>query len=194
MTEGRDVRHVILMEHISLDGYLAGPEGEMDWINVDDDVWDYVHPVIDGADVVVWGRVTYQMMEGYWPTAPDKPDATRHDIHHGRWLRDATKIVFSNSLTELTWPKTKVLKGDPGDAVASLKRERGKDILLIGSASLAHSFIRLGLIDQYRLTVNPVLLRGGTPLFPSEGGKADLKLVDVKALASGVVALHYQKP
>jgi dihydrofolate reductase len=132
------------------------------------------------------------MMEGYWPTAADKPDATRHDIHHGRWLRGARKIVFSSSLTESTWPNTHIVNGDPGDAVAALKREPGKDILLIGSASLAHSFIRLGLIDHYRLTVNPVMLGAGTPLFPGAGGKADLELVDVKALRSGVAALHYK--
>ncbi len=187
------MRNVILMEHISLDGYLAGPNGEMDWIRVDDDVWAYLHPVIDGADTVLWGRVTYEMMEGYWPSAADKPDATPHEIHHGSWLRDATKVVFSNSLTGSTWRNTRFLKGDPSAAIAALKRGRGKDILLIGSASLARSFIGLGLIDEYRLTVNPVVLGAGMPLFPGTGSQADLKLADVKALESGVVALHYKK-
>jgi dihydrofolate reductase len=188
------MRSVILMEHISLDGYVAGPNGEMDWIRVDDDVWACLHPVIDGADTVLWGRVTYEMMAGYWPTAADKPDATHHEIHHGRWLRDATKVVFSNSLTGSTWRNTRILKGDPSEAIAALKRERGKDILLIGSASLARSFIGLGLIDEYRLTANPVLLGAGMPLFPSAGSRAALRLAHVKALESGVVALHYEKP
>jgi len=188
------VRNVVLLEHVSLDGYLAGPKGEMDWIHVDDDVWDTVHPVIDDADAVIWGRVTYQMMAGYWPTAADQPDASRHDIHHGRWLRDATKIVFSNSLKASDWPNTRLVRGDPIPAVASLKREPGKNILLIGSVSLAQTFIRLGLIDQYRLTVNPVLLGAGAPLFPSGGSQVGLKLVEAKALQSGVVALHYERP
>ena len=187
------MRNVILLEHTSLDGYLAGANGDMDWIHVDDEVWDCVHPVIDSADAVIWGRVTYQMMEGYWPTAADQPGASRHDIHHGMWLKNATKIVFSNSMTASSWANTRIVKGDPSDVVASLKRERGKNILLIGSASLARNFIQLGLIDEYRLTVNPVVLGAGTPLFPSVGSKAGLTLADVKALRSGVVALHYKK-
>ena len=93
------MRRVILLEHVSLDGYLAGPEGEMDWINTDDDVWHYVHPVLDGVDTVIWGRVTYKMMEEYWPTAPDRPDATQHDV------------ALSKSLTQSTWPNTRVLHG-----------------------------------------------------------------------------------
>lgn len=186
------MRKVILLEHTSLDGYLAGNDGDMEWIRVDDETWDYVHPVIDAADTVIWGRVTYQMMEGYWPTAADRPDATRHDVHHGRWLRDATKIVLSRSLTESSWPGTRILSGEPRDVVASLQREQGKNILVIGSASVARSFIRSGVIDEYRLTINPVLLGQGTPLFPSESSKADLKLVSSKVLASGVVALHYE--
>jgi dihydrofolate reductase len=186
------VRKVILLEHVSLDGYLAGPQGEMDWINTDDEVWHCVHPVLDSADTVIWGRVTYKMMEDYWPTAPDRPDATQHDIHHGLWLRNATKIVLSNSLTQSTWPNTRVLHGDPSDVIVSLKREAGKNIVLIGSASVARAFIGAGLIDEFRLTLNPVMLGGGKSLFPHEGAKADLKLVDSNALGSGVVALHYE--
>jgi dihydrofolate reductase len=187
------VRRVILLEHISLDGYLAGPQGEMDWINTDDDVWHYVHPVLDRADTVIWGHLTYKMMEEYWPTAPDRPDATQHDIHHVVWLRSATKIVLSKLLTQSTWPNTRVLHGDPSDVIASLKREPGKNMVLIGSASVARAFIGRGLIDEFRLTLNPVMLGGGTSLFPNQVAKADLKLVESKALGSGVVALHYEK-
>jgi hypothetical protein len=92
------MRKVILLEHDSLDGHLAGPQGEMDWINTDDEVWHYLHPLLDGADTVIWGLLTYKMMEEYWPTAPDRPDATQHDVHHGLWLRNAIKIVLSKSL------------------------------------------------------------------------------------------------
>jgi len=101
------VRKIILLEHLSLDGYLAGPKGEMDWIRVDDELWQHMHPIIDEADAVIWGRVTYQMMHGYWPTAADSPNASEHDKHHGRWVNAATKIVFSNSLQGSTWPNTR---------------------------------------------------------------------------------------
>jgi dihydrofolate reductase len=187
------VRKIVLLEHISVDGFLAGRDGDMNWIHVDDEIWEHVHPVIDGADAVIWGRLTYEMMEAYWPTAADSPGATAHDIHHGRWLRDATKLVFSRSLTAVTWPNTRIVNGDPRDVVTSLKRERGKNVVLIGSASIARDFIRLGLIDEYRLTVNPVLLGQGTRLFPDLESTADLELVSSKPLASGVVALHYKR-
>jgi dihydrofolate reductase len=186
------VRKIILLEHVSLDGYLAGPKGEMDWIHVDDELWDHVHPLTDDADAVIWGRVTYHMMEHYWPTAADAPGASQHDIHHGRWVNAATKIVFSNSLAKTKWENTRVVKG-VGKTVTALKQEPGKNILLIGSASVARAFIGLGLIDEYRLTINPVMLGGGAPLFPSERARRDLKLVSSKALASGVLAVHYER-
>src|SRR5438105_15071532 len=97
------MRRLVLLEHVSLDGYLAGPAGEMDWIRVDDEMWEHVHPIVDTADTAVWGRVTYEMMVGYWPTAPDAPNASAHDVHHGRWLNRATKIVFSRTLDSAPW-------------------------------------------------------------------------------------------
>lgn len=186
------MRKIILLEHVSLDGFLAGPKGEMNWIHVDDELWEHVHPLTDDADAVIWGRHTYQMMKSYWPTAADKPGASQHDIHHGRWVNAATKIVFSNSLQKSDWANTRLVKGVT-PTVAALKQEPGKNILLIGSASVARSFISLGLIDEYRLTINPALLGGGIPLFPTEKSRANLKLVSSKALASGVLAVHYDK-
>src|SRR5579872_5289902 len=87
------MRRLVLLEHISLDGYLAGPNGDMDWISVDDELWDYVTPIIDAADTAVYGRTTYHIMQSYWPVAADMPDATPHDIHHSRWAKTATKLV-----------------------------------------------------------------------------------------------------
>jgi dihydrofolate reductase len=93
---------LVLLEHISLDGYLAGPDGDMAWICVNDELWDYVTPLIDAADTVVYGRTTYQMMQSYWPTAASQPDATPHDLHHSEWTRTATKLVFSKTLARRT--------------------------------------------------------------------------------------------
>ena len=96
-------RRLVLLEHISLDGFLAGPNGEMEWIRVDDEIWEYVNPIAQRAGAAVFGRVTYQMMEPYWPTAGDSPDASRHDVDHSRWLNSASKLVFSNTLGSAPW-------------------------------------------------------------------------------------------
>ena len=188
------MRKVVLLEHVSLDGFLAGPQGEMDWISVDDDIWEYVIPVTEAADTAIFGRVTYQMMESYWPTAADSPQATRHDIDHARWLNGATKLVFSKTLPAAPWGATgtaTLVNDDSVEVMHTLKQQPGRDLVLIGSASLARTFIRLGLIDEYRLNLNPVVLGGGTPLFPDAADMRQLELVASRTFSSGVVGLQY---
>src|SRR4030095_2530899 len=92
------MRKLTLFMHTSLDGFVAGPKGEMDWINVDDEIFDYAGKETDRADAALYERVTYEMMEGYWPTAGDQPTATKHDIEHSRWYNSVTKIVLSRSM------------------------------------------------------------------------------------------------
>jgi dihydrofolate reductase len=189
-------RKLVLLEHISLDGFLAGPNGEMDWIRVGDEVWDYVDPLTAAADTAVFGRVTYQMMASYWPAAADGQAATKHDIDHARWVNGARKLVASRTLAAAPWGKwdnVTLVRDDFAAEIRARKQQPGKDMLLIGSASLARSLIGEGLIDEYRITVNPVVLGGGAPLFP--GGvmaPLDLCLVEARTFASGVVALHYR--
>jgi dihydrofolate reductase len=188
------MRKLVLLEHVSLDGYLAGPDGDMSWIRVDDEVWEHVHPIVDAADTAVWGRVTYEMMAAYWPTAADAPDATAHAVHHGRWVNRATRLVFSRTLDAAPWGASgtaTVVRADVAEAMPRLKAEPGGDMLIVGSASLARASIAQGLVDELWLNVNPVVLGGGARLFPEGGPTRPLRLIATRPMASGVVGLHY---
>jgi dihydrofolate reductase len=178
--------------HVSLDGFVAGPNGEMDWIRLDDELFDDVNEITATADTALYGRVTYQMMEAYWPTAADSPTATRHDIEHSRWANQALKLAFSRTLERTEWQNTRIVRDDISAEIARLKQQPGKNLLMIGSPSLAHTFTRLGLIDEYRLNVNPVVLGRGIPLFADLADRVNLQLVDSKTYPFGVVGLHYR--
>jgi dihydrofolate reductase len=183
-----------LLEHISLDGFLAGPSGDMDWIHVDDELWDYITPVIDAADTAVYGRTTYHIMQAYWPNAANMPDATPHDIHHAEWTRKATKLVFSRTLPSAPWDASgdaTLVRDDVATVLRQLRQESGKDILVLGSASLARKLIEEGLVDDYRLTLNPVVVGAGTRLFPDMTRLQQLRLAGCRTFRSGVVGLHY---
>ena len=142
------MRKVILLMHISLDGFAAGPNGEMDWIRVDDEMFDDGGQLTATADTALYGRVTYQMMAGYWPTAADSPDASKHDIEHGHWANAATKLVFSRTLTTVEWENSRLVRDNIAEEIRKLKTEPGKNLLMIGSIRTAHTFMQLGLIDE----------------------------------------------
>jgi len=187
------MRNVILLMHVSLDGYVAGPNGEMDWIRLDDQMFDDVAALTDAADTALFGRVTYQMMEGYWPTAADNPGATKHDIDHARWVNSALKLVFSRTLEHAEWANSRIVRDNLPEEIARLKQQPGKNLLMIGSTAMAQEFMRLGLIDEYYLNVNPVVLGSGVPLFAGIQGALNLQLVRAKTYESGAVGLHYRK-
>ncbi len=176
--------------HVSLDGFVAGPAGEMDWIKVDNELCEQVDKITADADTAIFGEHTFTMMENYWPAAASQPNATKHDIDHAQWVNAAEKIVFSNTRTHSDWSNTLFLKGDPTEEIQKMKMQPGKNLLMIGSPTLAQEFMQLGLIDEYYLNVNPVVLGAGKPLF-APGTSLQLKLVSEKSLASGVLALHY---
>jgi dihydrofolate reductase len=178
--------------HISLDGFVAGLNGEMDWIHVDEEMFDYAGQRTHEADTALYGRVTYQMMEGYWPTAADQPGATKHDIEHSRWYNKVTKVVASRTMKGTDRPKTKVIGDHLTDEIMKLKQEEGKDILMFGSPTAAHALMAENLIDDYWLFINPVLLGHGIPLFEGIKEKALLTFVESHPFPSGVVCLHYQ--
>jgi dihydrofolate reductase len=187
------MRNVILLMHVSLDGFVAGPNGEMDWIRFDDQLVDDVAELTATADTALFGRVTYQMMEGYWPTAADSPDATKHDIEHAHWVNNAPKIVFSRTLEKVEWQHSRIVRDHIPEEIARLKQQSGKNLLMIGSTATAHTFMQLGLIEEYRINVNPVVLGSGIPLFAGIQDAINLQLVQAKTYASGVVGLHYHK-
>jgi dihydrofolate reductase len=187
------MRNVILLMHVSLDGFVAGPNGEMDWILVDDEeMWEYVNDLTNTADTALYGRATYEMMEGYWPTAAEQPGATKHDIDHGRWYNSAHKLVFSRTLAEGEQQNTRLIKEHIAEEIAHLKQQPGKNLVMFGSPSLAQTFMQLGLIDEYWLNVNPVILGSGISLFPGLKERILLKLVEARTFRTGVVGLRYQ--
>jgi len=186
------MRSVGLLMHISLDGFTAGPNGEMEWIHVEEELWDYTTALTDAADTAIFGRVTFGMMESYWPTAAEQPEATQHDIDHARWYNSVQKLVVSKTQTAVRGNNTRLVNGDIAAEIARLKQQPGKNLLMIGSTDLARTFTQLGLIDDYWLNVNPVVLGGGNPLFPTLQAPLNLKLAEARTFRSGVVGLHYQ--
>ena len=187
------MRSLVLFMHTSLDGFVAGPNGEMDWINVDDEMFEYAGKQTDMADTALYGRITYQMMESYWPTAADQPNATKHDIQHSRWYNSVTKIVISKTLQQHNLTNTKIISDNIAEEIKRIKQQQGKNILIFGSASIAHLLTQHDLIDDYWLFVNPVLLETGIPLFKNIRDRINLKLLENKVFASGVVGLHYKR-
>ncbi len=185
------MRKIISFMHISLDGFVAGPNGEMDWIKVDEKIFDYGHTRISEGDTALYGRVTYQMMEGYWPTAADKPTASKHDIEHSKWYAKVHKVVLSKTMKDEGLINTKIISGNLSDSINEIKRQPGNDILVFGSPTATHSLMQLDLIDGYWLFVNPIILGQGIPLFTGIKDKIKLKLLTTRRFTSGVTELNY---
>ena len=186
------MRKIISFMHISLDGFVSGLNGEMGWIKVDEEIFDYVGKRISEGDTALYGRVTYQMMENYWPTAGDKPAATRHDIEHSKWYSKVHKVVLSKTLKDAGLTNTKIISDNLPDRINEIKQQSGKDILLFGSPTATHSLIQQNLIDGFWLFVNPVILGRGIPLFVDIKDKIKLKLLPTtRQFTCGVTELNY---
>ncbi|MGN6638956.1 MAG: dihydrofolate reductase family protein [Mucilaginibacter sp.] len=185
------MRKIISFMHISLDGFVAGPNGEMNWIKVDEEIFDHVGKRIEETDSALYGRVTYQMMENYWPEAGNGPDASKHDIEHSKWYNKAHKVVLSKTLKGADLPNTTIISDNLSDRLNEIKQQAGSEILLFGSPTATHALIQQNLIDGYWLFVNPVILGQGIPLFAGIKGKIKLKLLSTRQFASGVTGLNY---
>lgn len=177
--------------HISLDGFVAGPNGEMDWIKADEELFDYVGKRISEGDTAMYGRVTYQMMENYWPTAAQKLNATKHDIKHSKWYDKVHKIVLSKTLKPGGLTNTEIICDNLAERINEIKQREGKEILLFGSPSATHALIQQNLIDGYWLFVNPIILGQGIPLFIGIKEKTKLKLLHTRQFSIGVTELNY---
>ncbi len=187
------MRKIVLMLHLSLDGMIAGPNDELDWITYDSDLEAYAYAMHDVTDAVIWGRRTYEGMAGYWLTVPDNPDSTPAERNHVAWLDSATKVVVSRTLDKIEWndnPKTLLIKDNIAEQINVLKAQPGKDIWFLGSPNLAQTFMQLNLIDEYRFNINPTILGKGKPLFVNLN-QMQFNLLESKTLKSGVVLLRY---
>lgn len=179
--------------HTSLDGFVAGPTGEMNWIKVDESIFDFVGTMTAKADTALYGRVTYEMMQAYWPTAGDQTNASKHDVEHANWYKKVSKVVLSTTMREEGLQNTQVISDQLAAKIQTIKAEEGKNILIFGSPRASHSLLKEGLIDEFWLFVNPILLGQGMPLFKNIPEPTKLKLVESKTFACGVIALHYVK-
>lgn len=182
------MRNIISLAHISLDGFMAGPGGDMSFIRFTDELADHTYPLINSVDTSIYGRVTYQLMEGYWPTAGDAADANAHTKSHARWYEGVSKIVASRTIRS-TKPNVQIVGDDIVGAVSAEKQKAGGDIMIFGSPTLTRALAAADLVDEWRLTVQPVIVGGGLSLFCEK--HADLELRSSKTFASGVIAAHY---
>ena len=186
------MRKIISFMHISLDGFVAGLNGEIEWVKVDEEIFDYVGKRISKCDTALYGRVTYQMMESYWPTAGDNPAATKHDIEHSKWYSKVHKVVLSKTMINTGLTNTTIISDNLPDRINEIKQQAGEDILLFGSPTATHSLIQQNLIDGYWLFVNPIILGQGIPLFVDIKDKIKLKLLPTtRQFTCGVTELNY---
>ena len=185
------MRKLISFMHVSLDGFVAGPNGELNWAKVDEEIFDHVGKRISEGDTALYGRVTFQMMESYWPTAADKPTATKHDIEHSKWYKNVHKVVLSNTMKDAELNNTTIISDNISNRMNEIKQQAGNDILLFGSPTATHALMQHGLIDGYWLFVNPIILGQGIPLFVDIKDKIKLKLISAHQFTCGVNALDY---
>jgi dihydrofolate reductase len=182
------MRNIILMMSVSLDGFFEGPDHEIDWHLVDEELHWHFNEELSAMSLFLEGRVTHQMMAEFWPTADEDPASSPPEAEFARIWRDMPKLVFSKTLEHADWNTTVVRDVVPDDVVA-LKAHPGGD-MVVGGANLAATFMRLGLIDEYRLYVHPVVIGQGRRLFP-EDERLDLRLAETRTFGNGVVLLRY---
>jgi dihydrofolate reductase len=183
------MRKVILFNLITLDGFMAGPGGDISWHNVDEEFNRFAIAQLDDVGALLFGRVTYDLMAGYWPTT----GAVADDPEVANRMNQLPKVVFSRTLDKAAWQNTRLVTGDAVEAVSMLKQQPGKDLFVFGSANLAATLIQNDLIDEFRVMVNPVVLGRGTPLFQKIQQPLKLKLLKTKPFQNGNVLLYYQQ-
>jgi dihydrofolate reductase len=186
------MRKIVLQMSVSLDGYFEGPNRELDWQLVDEELHEHFNRQLQSMDAFLMGRVMYEMMAAYWPTADQDPAASRAVAEFAGIWRRMPKLVYSTTLERVDWNGTLVRDVVP-EEVEKLKAQPGGSLSL-GGTDLTAAFLRHGLIDEYRLYVHPVILGRGKPLFPEGTDTTELQLAETRAFGNGVVLLRYQRP
>jgi len=179
------MRRVIVSNLMSLDGFFEGPDKELDWFLVDDEFFEYARNLLRTVDTILFGRVTYEHMAAYWPSAPSDEIADK--------MNGLNKVVFSSTLPAADWSHSRLVRGDAAEEIAKLKQMPGRNMVVFGSAVLASSLLQAGLVDEYRVVLNPVLIGAGNPLFKDIKERLKLKLSATHSFRSGVVVLYYER-
>ncbi|KIS28913.1 deaminase [Arthrobacter sp. SPG23] len=187
------MRKIILMASVSVDGYFEGLDRDISWHKVDEELHQHFNDECRTLGAFLDGRITYELMAGYWPTADQDPNSTAVEVEFARIWRDIPKIVYSRTLTDAGW-NTTVMHDVVPEEIAALKAQPGGDLAVSG-ANLGATFMRLGLIDEYRIYVHPVVLGQGKgrPLFESPDVRLNLKLAGTRTFGNGVVQLRYER-
>lgn len=174
---------------VSLDGYIAGPNQDISWITADDELHTHFSQQERLASATLYGRRLYEVMR-YWETVDDNSPNSPQEIEYARSWQNLPKVVFSTTLTEVG-PNTRLVRENIAEEIARLKAMPGQE-LTVGGAGLAATLGQLGLIDEYRLYVQPVVLGAGTPFFPTSGPQLNLKFINTHTFGNGTVLMHYQ--
>ncbi len=187
------MRKIILIAHISLDGYVAGKKGELDGFDASEENLQFVCKLTENADAALFGRISYELLNSYWPNAKNLSNASKGMIAYSDWYNSAQKIVFSKTLTKENLPDNTLLMHDIiANEIINIKEHEGKDILIFGSPSVSQKFMQLKLIDSYWIFINPVIFGEGIPLFVPSANKSKLKLTVNKQFPNGETALHFE--
>jgi dihydrofolate reductase len=185
------MRQLVVFNSVTLDGYFTAVNGDISWAHAgkQDAEWDaFVSDNAKGGGELLFGRVTYDMMRSYWPT----PQALRDNPVVAEQMNNLPKVVFSRTLDRASWNNTKLVKGDLPAEVRRMKQEPGNDMVLMGSGSIVSQLAPEGLIDEYQLVVNPVVLGAGRTMFDGIARMLSLKLTKTRTFGNGNVLLCYQ--
>jgi dihydrofolate reductase len=183
------MRRVVVFNMVSLDGYFVDGKGDMSWAHKRDAEWnDFASENASGNGVLVFGRITYQLMASYWPT----PMAFQNSPTVAKGMNEMAKIVFSRTLDKVSWTNTKLMKGDLATEVRELKGEEGPDMVILGSGSIVSQLVQHNLIDEYQMALSPIVLGKGRTMFEGLGEKLSLKLTRSRAFGNGTVFACYQ--
>jgi dihydrofolate reductase len=182
------MRKILAFLVVTVDGYYEGPNGEFDWPVVDEEFNEFGLRQLEEVDTLLFGRVTYEGMAAYWPT----PAAQQDDPRVAARMNTLPKLVVSRTLDRTDWANTRIVKGDVAAELTSLKQQPGKDIAIFGSSDLVVSLLGMGLVDELRIMVHPVVLGAGRSLFRTAPERMQLHLVEAWPFRSGSVLLTYR--
>jgi dihydrofolate reductase len=183
------MRKLVVFNHVTLDGYFTDMNGDMSWAHSDDAEWNaFVADNARGGGVLVFGRITYDLMTSYWPT----PLAIENDPVVAERMNNLPKVVFSRTLDKASWNNTKLVNGDPAPEIRKMKQEPGEDMVIFGSGSIVSQLAQEGLIDEYQIVVNPIVLGKGRTMFDGIKEKLTLKLTKTRSFGNGNVLLCYE--
>lgn len=186
------MRKIVVSMWTTIDGFVAGPRDEMDWLLIDDQVLTYERKLVEGAGSLLLGRITHADFAGHWPQAAQDPDETEEMRAYARRVDIMKKIVVSASGNIAVWQNTRRLERVDPDEIIELKRGQGGDIVVYGSLEVIRCLVELGLVDEFHLLMHPTFLREGKALFGVGGPPQRLELVSAEPFTSGVILLKYQ--